>query len=130
MSDEPTTRYDAGMKVRRAVLGDAHVDRAEAAKTDLDTDFQRFITEGAWGSVWSRPNITLRERSMLTLALLAALGNHEELAMHVRATARTGAKPEDLVEAMLHVAVYAGVPRANHALKIIKETYKEMGVQP
>jgi 4-carboxymuconolactone decarboxylase len=130
MSDDPAGRYDAGMKVRRAVLGDAHVDRAEAGKTDLDIDFQRFITEGAWGSVWSRPNITLRERSMLTLALLAALGNHEELAMHVRATARTGAKPEDLVEAMLHVAVYAGVPRANHALKIIKETYKEMGVQP
>jgi 4-carboxymuconolactone decarboxylase len=130
MSDDPAGRYDAGMKVRRAVLGDAHVDRAEAGKTDLDIDFQRFITEGAWGSVWARPGITPRERSMLTLALLAALGNHEELAMHVRATARTGAKPEDLVEAMLHVAVYAGVPRANHALKIIKETYKEMGVQP
>lgn len=115
------------MRIRRQVLGDAHVDRAEANKTDLDTDFQRFITEGAWGSVWSRPGFTLRERSIVTLALLAALGNNEEIAMHVRATARTGATQEDLVEAMLHVAVYAGVPRANHALKIIKDTYREMG---
>ena len=118
------------MAVRRKVLGDAHVDRAEANKTALDADFQAFITEGAWGSVWARPGFTLRERSIVTLALLAALGNHEELAMHVRATARTGATPEDLVEAMLHVAVYAGVPRANHALKIIKETYAEMGEKP
>jgi 4-carboxymuconolactone decarboxylase len=122
-------RHDAGMAVRRRVLGDAHVDRAEAAKTALDADFQAFITEGAWGSVWARPGFTLRERSIVTLALLAALGNHDELAMHVRATARTGAKPEDVVEAMLHVAVYAGVPRANHALKLIKETYAEMGVE-
>lgn len=122
-------RHAAGMAVRRQVLGDAHVDRAEAMKTALDADFQRFITEGAWGSVWARPGLTLRERSIVTLTLLAALGNHEELAMHVRATARTGATPEDLVEAMLHVAVYAGVPRANHALKIIKDTYAEMGVE-
>ncbi len=122
-------RFDAGMKVRRRVLGDAHVDRAEANKTALDADFQTFITEGAWGSVWARPQFTLRERSIVTLALLAALGNHEEVAMHVRATANTGATPEDVREAMLHVAVYAGVPRANHALKIIRETYKEMGVE-
>jgi 4-carboxymuconolactone decarboxylase len=122
-------RFDAGMRVRRRVLGDAHVDRAEAAKTSLDSDFQAFITEGAWGSVWARPHFTLRERSIVTLALLAALGNHEEVAMHVRATANTGATPEDVREAMLHVAVYAGVPRANHAFKIIKETYKEMGVE-
>jgi 4-carboxymuconolactone decarboxylase len=116
------------MKVRRRVLGDAHVDRAEAAKTALDADFQAFITEGAWGSVWARPQLSLRERSIVTLALLAALGNFEELAMHTRATTNTGATPEDVREAMLHVAVYAGVPRANHAFKIIKETYKEMGV--
>ena len=122
-------RFEAGMKVRRRVLGDAHVDRAEAGKTALDADFQTFITEGAWGSVWARPQFTLRERSIVTLALLAALGNFEEVAMHVRATANTGATPEDLREAMLHVAVYAGVPRANHALKIIKQTYKEMGVE-
>jgi 4-carboxymuconolactone decarboxylase len=123
-------RHEIGMATRRRVLGDAHVDRAEAGKTALDADFQAFITEAAWGSVWSRPGLTLRERSIVTLALLAALGNHEELAMHVRATARTGASPQDMAEAMLHVAVYAGVPRANHALKLIKETLREMGVEP
>jgi 4-carboxymuconolactone decarboxylase len=123
-------RYATGMATRRRVLGDAHVDRAEAGKTALDAPFQELITEAAWGAVWSRPGIAPRERSMLTLALLAALGNHEELAMHVRATARTGASPEDVLEAMLHVAIYAGVPRANHALKIVKETYREMGVEP
>jgi 4-carboxymuconolactone decarboxylase len=121
-------RLQDGIAIRRKVLGDAHVDRAEAAKTTLDADFQTFITEGAWGSVWSRPGLTLRERSLLTLTLLAALGNHEELAMHIRATARTGATPQDVLEAMLHVAVYAGVPRANHALKIARETFREMGI--
>jgi 4-carboxymuconolactone decarboxylase len=117
------------MSVRRRVLGDGHVDRAEAAKTAFDADFQTFITEGAWGSVWSRPQLTLRERSIVTLALLASLGNYEEVVLHTRATANTGATPEDVREAMLHVAVYAGVPKANHAFKIIKETYKEMGVE-
>lgn len=119
-------RFETGMKTRRAVLGDAHVDRAEAAKTAFDEPFQTFITEGAWGSVWSRPHFTKRERSIVTLALLAASGNFEEIAMHVRATANTGASKEDLIEAMLHVAVYCGVPKANHAIKIIKATYAEM----
>ncbi len=118
--------YEAGMAVRRKVLGNAHVDRAEAAKTDFDIDFQRFITEGAWGSVWSRPHWTHRERSLVTIALLAALGHDEEVAMHVRATANTGATPEDLREALLHVAVYAGVPAANSAIKIVKKTLAEM----
>ena len=122
-------RFDAGMSVRRRVLGDGHVDRAEAAKTAFDADFQTFITEGAWGLVWSRPQLTLRERSIVTLALLAALGNYEEVVLHTRATANTGATPEDVREAMLHVAVYAGVPKANHAFKVIKETYREMGVE-
>ncbi len=116
------------MKVRREVLGDAHVDRAEAAKTPFDAPFQDMITEGAWGTVWASDGISRRERSMLTIALLAALGNFDEVAMHVRATARTGASPEDIREALQHVAVYAGVPRANHALKIAKDTYKDMGV--
>jgi 4-carboxymuconolactone decarboxylase len=84
----------------------------------------------AWGSVWSRPGLTPRERSLVTLALLAGLGNFEELKLHTRATANTGASPEDIAEAMLHVAVYAGVPRANHAFKVIKETLREMGVAP
>ena len=121
-----TERYDKGMEVRRAVLGDPHVDRAEAAKTELDAPFQEMITEAAWGTVWASDAITPRERSMLTLALLAATGNFEEIPMHVRATARTGASPRDVAEAFQHVAIYAGVPRANHALKLAKATYAEM----
>ncbi len=119
-------RYEQGMKTRRMVLGDAHVDRAEAAKTPLETQFQTLITEGAWGTVWSGDGISKRERSMLTLALLAAMGNFEEIPMHIRATARTGASKQDVLEAFQHVAIYAGVPRANQALKLAKETYAEM----
>lgn len=119
-------RYNQGMMTRRAVLGDAHVDRAEAAKTDMDQAFQTLITEGAWGTVWSSDAIAPRERSMLTLALLAALGNFDEIPMHIRATARTGASKSDVLEAFQHVAIYAGVPRANHALKLAKQTYEEM----
>ncbi|UWQ79942.1 4-carboxymuconolactone decarboxylase [Leisingera sp. S132] len=119
-------RFDRGMQVRRRVLGDAHVDRAEAAKTALDQPFQELITEAAWGTVWASDRISLRERSMLTLALLAATGNFDEIPMHIRATARTGASREDVLEAFQHVAIYAGVPRANRALKLAKETYAEM----
>lgn len=117
---------DRGMATRRAVLGDAHVDRAEAAKTDFDESFQTLITEGAWGTVWADDTISRRERSMLTLALLAATGNFEEIPMHIRATANTGASKEDVIQAFLHVAVYAGVPKANHAIKLAKATYAEM----
>jgi 4-carboxymuconolactone decarboxylase len=124
--DKKSDRFEAGMAVRRSVLGDAHVDRAEAAKTPFDEDFQRFITEGAWGSVWTRPGFTRRERSLVTIALLAALGHDEEVAMHVRATANTGASEDDLKEVLLHVAVYAGVPAANRAIKIVKRTFQEM----
>jgi len=119
-------RLDQGMKTRREVLGDAHVDRAEAAKTDLDQPFQTLITEAAWGNVWSSDAITRRERSMLTLALLAATGNFDEIPMHIRATARTGASKSDIMEVFQHVAIYAGVPKANHALKLAKQTYAEM----
>lgn len=119
-------RFDTGMNVRRTILGDVHVERAEAAKTELDAPFQQLITEAAWGTVWASDGISDRERSMLTLALLAATGNFEEIAMHVRATARTGASKRDVLEAFQHVAIYAGVPRANQALKIAKETYAEM----
>ncbi|WP_417770650.1 4-carboxymuconolactone decarboxylase [Stappia sp.] len=122
----PSDRFDTGMKTRRAVLGDEHVDRAEAARTDFDTPFQTLITEGAWGTLWSDPAISLRDRSMLTLALLAATGNFDEIPMHIRATARTGASREDVIQAFMHVAVYAGVPRANHAIKLAKATYAEM----
>lgn len=119
-------RYAQGMTTRRSVLGDRHVDRAEDAKTEFDEPFQTLITEGAWGTVWSSDKISLRERSMITLALLAATGNFEEIPMHIRATARTGATKEDVQEAFQHVAIYAGVPRANHALKLAKATYAEM----
>jgi 4-carboxymuconolactone decarboxylase len=114
------------MKTRRRVLGDAHVDRAEAAKTPADAAFQALITEGAWGTVWSSDAIALRERSMLTLALLAAMGNFEEIPMHIRACARTGASESDVMEAFQHVAIYCGVPKANNAIKLAKATWAEM----
>ena len=130
MSDRPADRHAEGMATRRKVLGDAHVDRAEANKTAFDGPFQAMITEAAWGHVWSRPDWSKRERSIVTIALLAALGQDEEVAMHVRATANTGATPADIREALLHVAIYAGVPAANHAFKIVKKTYEEMGMEP
>ncbi|WP_349364928.1 MAG: 4-carboxymuconolactone decarboxylase [Roseitalea porphyridii] len=119
-------RLENGMRVRRQVLGDAHVDRAEAEKTDFDAPFQTLITETAWGNLWARDTITRRERSILTLALLAATGNFDEIPMHVRACERTGASRSDVMEAFMHVAVYAGVPRANHAIKLAKATWREM----
>ena len=119
-------RFERGMRIRREVLGDAHVDRAEAEKTEFDLPFQSLITEAAWGTVWASDGLPARERSMLTLALLAALGNFEEIPMHIRATARTGASKKDVLEVFQHVAIYAGVPRANHALKLAKQTYAEM----
>ena len=122
-------RAETGMTIRRQVLGEAHVDRAEAARTAFDAPFQQMITEAAWGTVWSGDAISLRERSMLTLALLAAQGMDEEFAMHVRATANTGTSPWDVREALMHVAIYAGVPRANHALKLAKTVFAEMGVE-
>lgn len=121
-----TDRYSEGMKTRRAVLGDAHVDKAEAAKTAFDEPFQTMITEGAWGTLWADDTISQRERSMLTLALLAATGNFEEIPMHVRATANTGASADDIMQAFMHVAVYAGVPKANHAIKLAKATLAKM----
>lgn len=120
-------RYRQGMATRRQVLGNAHVDRAVQNETHFDRAFQEMITEGAWGTVWSRPHFSKRERSVVTIALLAALGQDEELAMHIRATANTGATQEDICEALLHVAIYAGVPAANHAFKIAKSVYAEMG---
>lgn len=116
----------AGRKTRREVLGDAYVAKSDATRNAFNADFLDFITEGAWGAVWSRPGLTRRERSLITLALLAALGHDEEVAMHVRATANTGATPEDIKEALLHVAVYAGVPAANRAFKIAGRTLRDM----
>lgn len=119
-------RFDKGGEVRRSILGDAHVDKANAQIDELDEPFQTLITETAWGNVWASDKISQRERSMLTLALLAALGNFEEIPMHIRATANTGASKQDVMEAFQHVAIYAGVPRANQALKLAKQTYAEM----
>jgi 4-carboxymuconolactone decarboxylase len=115
------------MATRRAVLGDSYVNGAETATTAFDTDFQTFITEGAWGSVWSRPGLSRRERSLITIALLAAAGHDEEVAMHVKATSNTGASADDIKEALLHVAVYAGVPAANRAFKIAKRELEKRG---
>ena len=118
MSDE--SRLDTGKRVRRAVLGDAHVDRAEAAATAFDAPFQRFITETAWGTLWADDALDTRTRSLITIAILAALGRHEELALHLRATGNTGATPEEVRAALMHVAVYAGVPAANSAFALAK----------
>jgi len=122
-------RYKIGMNVRRSVLGDTHVDRASNSTTDLDAPFQELITEAAWGTVWSRPGWTKRERSIVTIALLAALGQDDEVAMHIRATKNTGATKEDICEALMHVAIYAGVPASNHAFKIAKQTYAQMDAE-
>jgi 3-oxoadipate enol-lactonase / 4-carboxymuconolactone decarboxylase len=116
---------ELGMKTRRSVLGDAHVDRAEANKTDFDKDFQEYITHAAWGAVWSRPHLTKRERSMITIAILTALKLEEELEMHIKATKNTGATEQDVKEVLLHTGVYAGVPVTNGAMKIAKKIYKE-----
>ena len=126
-ADEPEAndRHARGVAVRRRVLSEGHVDRAEAARTEFDAPFQDLITQGAWGTVWASDAIAPRERSMLTLALLAALGNFEELEMHLRATARTGASREDVREAFMHVAIYAGVPRANRAFAIAKDVFAQ-----
>lgn len=118
MADE--SRYEHGMRVRRSVLGEAHVERAEANKTAFDAPFQQFITETAWGTLWASETLDKRTRSLITIALLAALGRSEELALHLRATAQTGATPEEVREALLHVAVYAGVPAANSAIALAK----------
>ena len=118
MSDE--SRFDAGMRVRRAVLGDAHVDRAVASTTAFDAPFQQFITEASWGTLWTDDALDLRTRSLVTIAILAALGRHEELALHLRATVNTGATPNEIRAALMHVAVYAGVPAANSAFVLAK----------
>ena len=116
------SRYDVGMRVRREVLGDAHVDRAQARQTSLDADFQRLITEMAWGTLWARPDLDRRTRSLITIGILAALGRPDELALHIRATANTGVAPNEIAETLLHVAIYAGVPAANSAFAIAKAT--------
>lgn len=119
-------RFDQGMAMRKSVLGAEHVARAEANKTDFDADFQRIITEGAWGTIWTRPGLDKKTRHMLTIAMLAALGKYDEMAMHIRATRNTGVTAEEVREVLLQVSVYAGVPAANSAFAIAKRVYREL----
>jgi 3-oxoadipate enol-lactonase/4-carboxymuconolactone decarboxylase len=118
--------YEQGMKIRREVLGDAYVDQAEGNKTSFDTDFQRFITETAWGTIWARPGLDRRTRHLLTLTMLAALGKEHEFAMHVRASRNTGVTMDEIKEMLLQVAVYAGVPAANSAIAVAKRIIAEL----
>lgn len=118
-------RHEAGMTVRRQVLGDAHVDRAIANTDEFTADFQDFITRYAWGDIWTRPGLDRRTRSCITLAVLAALHHDEELAMHVRAALRNGLTPEEVGEVLLQVGVYAGVPAANRAFKVAQQTLRQ-----
>ncbi|MBQ1023460.1 4-carboxymuconolactone decarboxylase [Micromonospora sp. C95] len=120
-------RYEAGMTVRRQVLGDAHVDRAIAGTDGFTTDFQDLITRYAWGEIWTRDGLDRRTRSCVTLAVLATLHHDEELAMHVRAALRNGLTPDEIGEVLLQVAVYAGVPAANRAFKVAQETLRQEG---
>ncbi len=122
--------YDAGMAVRREVLGDAHVDRAVASTDAFTAPFQEFIAQTAWGLVWTRAGLDRRARSLVTLAVLTALGREHELAMHVRAARRNGLTVEEIGEVLLHTAAYAGVPAANRAFHIAQQTLREDGELP
>jgi len=118
------SRYDSGMKVRKEVLGDEYVERKQKLITEFDADFQRFITETAWGSVWARPDLDMRTRSLVTIAILAALGR-EELALHLHASRNIGVDPQEIKEVLLHVAIYAGVPAANTAFSLAKKEFEQ-----
>jgi 4-carboxymuconolactone decarboxylase len=122
MSDDA---YERGLKVRREVLGEEHVDAATAAATDFTRDFQELITRYAWGEIWARPGLDRRTRSCLTLVALVALGRHEELALHVRAARRNGLSADEIKEVLLHTAVYCGVPAANSAFAIARRVLEE-----
>src|SRR3954468_7108163 len=123
MTDE---RYEAGMQVRREVLGDEHVDRATADATDFSRPFQEFITRGAWGDVWTRPGLDRRTRSVITLSVLTALRAENEIPMHVRAAIRNGLTPDEIREVLIHTAVYAGVPAANSAVALAKDALENL----
>ena len=118
--------YEAGLAVRRRILGDGHVNRSLNNATTFDEDFQDLVTRHAWGDVWTRPGLDYRTRSLITIALLAAGGRHEELNLHIRATRNTGATADEVKEVLLQVAVYAGVPAANAAFRIAKSAFEEM----
>ena len=114
------SRYEIGMQVRREVLGAEYVAQSQAQQTDLDAEFQRVVAEFAWGTVWARADLDRRTRSLITIAILAALGRDRELALHLRATRNTGVAEHEIAAALLHVAVYAGVPAAHNAFAVAK----------
>jgi 4-carboxymuconolactone decarboxylase len=116
------SRFDVGMKVRKEVLGSEYVERALARTSEFDADFQHYITEAAWGSVWARPDLDRRTRSLVTIAILAALGR-EELVVHLRGSRNIGVDPQEISEVLLHVAVYAGIPAANAAFSVAKKEF-------
>ncbi|MGB6191501.1 MAG: 4-carboxymuconolactone decarboxylase [Terracidiphilus sp.] len=118
-------RHVTGMQVRRSVLGDAHVDRAEATKTELDSEFQDLITRYAWGEIWSRPGLPKHTRSLLTIGLMVALNRGGELRLHLRAAANNGVTAEEICEVLLQCAIYCGVPAANAAFHAAKEILNE-----
>jgi len=122
MSD---TRYDRGLAVRREVLGDSYVEQAGAKTTDFTRDFQTIVTEFAWGTIWTRPGLDRRSRSMITLTALIARGHHEELALHIRAGLRNGLSREEIKEVLLQAAVYCGVPDANAAFRVAQTVFDE-----
>ncbi len=123
--DLKSKNFIIGMKTRREVLGNEHVERAVKNTNKIDERFQDFITEGAWGTLWSNEKLSRRDRSLITISLLAAIGHHEELEMHFNASKNTGATFEEISEVLMHVAVYAGVPASNSAFKILKKVFKE-----
>src|ERR1700732_1535770 len=118
-------RHEAGMRVRRSVLGDEHVKRAEAAKDDFDADFQDLITRYAWGEIWTRPGLPRKTRSLITIALMVALNRTDELRLHLRASVNAGVSREELQEVLLQTAIYCGVPAANHAFQMAEEVFAE-----
>ncbi len=119
-------RYDNGMALRRAVLGDKHVDRAQAALNDFNADFQNLITRYAWGEIWSRPGLPRQTRSLMTIAMLVALNREEELRLHLRAASNNGVTREQIKEALLQAAIYCGVPAANSAFALAQRVFAEI----
>lgn len=120
-------RYEQGMKVRRAVLGDAHVDRSLENKNEFNADFQELITRYAWGEIWTRPGLSRQTRSMLTLAMMVALNRSEEFRMHLRAALNNGVTRAEIQEVLLQTAIYCGVPAANTAFHLAEEVFREVG---
>ncbi|HDS1559550.1 TPA: 4-carboxymuconolactone decarboxylase [Stenotrophomonas maltophilia] len=122
-------RYEAGLAVRRQVLGEAHVERSLQARTDFTTEFQDFITRTAWGTVWTREGLPRHTRSLLTIVMMVALGHDEEFKLHIRAARNNGVTPEQIKEVLLQAAIYCGVPAANHAFALAGPILEEQAVE-